>query len=67
MGNLEDMVKKTEEMIGQLKREESEEKRIKGVLLQELKKLVDSIPSYPFYNKYKAILAKTIIDLQYLT
>lgn len=64
MGNLEDVYKQTEEMVEQLKKENREDKRIKIHLIQELKKLIDFIPNYPFYNKYKAILGKAIIDLQ---
>lgn len=48
------------------KSEENEDKRIRELILNELKQLVEQIPNHPFYNKYKAILAKTIIDFQYL-
>jgi len=68
--NLKDMEKQCEMLEGLLKQEKSqviEDRRIKTYLIQGLKSLVDYIPEYPFYNKYKAIIAKTIIDLQYLT
>jgi len=66
MGNLEDMINETDKMIEQKRNQDKEDKRVRTDLIQEIKKLVDSLPDYPFYNKYKAILAKSIIDLQYL-
>lgn len=67
MGKLEDMIEQTDKMIEQKRSQDKENKRIRTALIQEIKKLIDSLPNYLFYNRYKAILAKTIIDLQYLT
>jgi len=66
MENIEDMIKKADKMIEQERNQDKEDKRIRINLIQEIKKLIDSLPNYPFYNRYKAILAKSIIDLQYL-
>lgn len=66
MEDIEDMIKKADKMIEQERNQNKEDKRIRINLIQEIKKLIDSLPNYPFYNKYKAILAKSIIDLQYL-
>ncbi len=67
MNDIKKMVEMTKNLHEQTKNQAKENIRIKEYLIKELTILAENIPSYPFYNKFKAIITKTIIDLQYLT
>ena len=61
------MVEITKTLLEQAKSQVNENIKTKKFLIEQLKILINGMPDNPFYDKYKAIIAKTMIDIQYLT